>query len=139
MITWALTRLGGFAAPILAQVVLWTGAAALAACAVAGIQTWRLDSAQKAEALAVAQSAAAAAKVEATVQLLNAQKAGEDARTQLAIATALDERPAETRTVVRTVEKAVRDDPTFATARRPAELHALRVRQLAAVDAANAD
>ena len=56
---------------------------------------------------------------------------------QAAIDAALEQRPAEVRTVTRTVERIAREDPTFAAARRPPELARLRVQQLRQVDEAN--
>jgi len=137
--TWILARLAGLAVPVLAQVAMWAIAIALSASAFAGIQTWRIGELKEGIALAQAQAKAAAASAKATVDLLNKERELADLKTEAAISDALAERPAEVRTVTRTVERIAREDPTFAAAVRPAELAALRVRQLAAVDEANAD
>lgn len=132
-----LTRLAGLAAPLLAKAVLALGAVVLALGAALSIQTWRIGELHEAAALAQAQAQAAAATARATVNVLNAERAAADAKTEAAIADALASRPAEVRTVTRTVERIAREDPDFAAARRPAELAALRVRQLRDVDEAN--
>lgn len=132
-----LTRLAGLAAPLLAKAVLALGTTVLFLGTALWFQTWRLTHLQDQFALAEAQAKAAAATARATVNVLNAERAAADAKTEAAIADALASRPAEVRTVTRTVERIAREDPDFAAARRPAELAALRVRQLRDVDEAN--
>lgn len=130
-------KLAGLASPLLAKGVLALGTLVLTLSAALWVQTWRLGDLQDEVALAQAQARAAAATAKATVDLLNAERAAVDAATEQAIAQALKDRPAEVRTVTRTVERIAREDPTFAAAVRPAELAALRVRQLRDVDEAN--
>ena len=132
-----LTKLAGLASPLLAKAVLALGAIVLTLGAALSVQTWRVGELKEAAALQQAQAEAAAASARALVNVLNAEREKADAETQAAIAQALEERPAEVRTVTRTVERIAREDPTFAAAVRPAELAALRVRQLRAVDEAN--
>jgi hypothetical protein len=132
-----LGRLAGLASPLLAKAVLILGTIVLSLGAALSVQTWRLNELQDDFALAQAQAKAAAATAKATVDLLNAQRAEADRKTQEAIDQALAERPAQVRTVTRTVERIAREDPQFAAARRPAELAALRLHQLRGVDEAN--
>ncbi len=139
MLSLILGRLAGFAAPVLAQGVLWLAAACVVLAGCVYVQTWRLNETNETLALAKAQAEAAAASAKATVDVLNAERLAADTKTQAAIAQALEEHPTEIRTVARTVERIARADPTFAACRRPDELHALRVRQLADVDKAIAD
>lgn len=103
------------------------------------IQTFRLREAHEDIEMMELAAKAAKAENEAVVAVLNQQAAGESKRTTEAIEQALADRPAATRTVVRTVKEAVANDPSFAACVRPAELHALRVQQLADVDKAGAD
>ncbi len=137
MLALILTRLAGVASPLLAKVVLALGTIVLVLGTALSVQTWRLGELQESVALEQAQAKAAAASARALVKVLNAERLAHDERTQAAIAQALKDRPAEVRTITRTVERLAREDPVFAAARRPAELHALRVRQLREVDAAN--
>lgn len=137
MLSLILGRLAGFAAPVLAQAVLWLGATCLALAGFAYVQTWRLGESQEAMDLAESQAKAAAASAKATVDVLNAERLASDTKTQDAIEQALAERPADVRTVTRTVERIAREDPKFAACRRPDELHALRVQRLRDVDEAN--
>lgn len=132
-----LTRLAGLASPLLAKAVLTLGAIVLTLGTALWFQTWRLNEANETLALREAQAQAAAATAKATVDVLNAERAAADAATQAAIDEALATRPAEVRTVTRTVERIAREDPGFAAARRPDELAALRLRQLRDVDEAN--
>jgi hypothetical protein len=137
MITAVLGRLAGFASPLLAKAVLGLGTTVLILGTALYVQTWRLSDLQDDVSLAEAQAKAAAASAKALVDVLNAERAAADKATQDAIAQALEDRPAEVRTITRTVERIAREDPTFAAARRPAELAALRVQQLRRVDEAN--
>ncbi len=137
MLALILTRLAGFASPLLAKAVLVLGTIVLALGTALYVQTWRLSDLQDDVALAEAQAQAAAASARALVNVLNAERAAADAKTEAAIAQALEDRPAEVRTITRTVERLARDDPVFAAAVRPPELAALRVRQLRQVDEAN--
>lgn len=137
MLTAILTRLAGVASPLLGKAVLGLGTTVLILGTALYVQTWRLGELQDDVALHEAQAQAAAASAKALVDVLNAERAAADQATQDAIAEALASRPAEVRTITRTVERIAREDPTFAAAVRPAELAALRVRQLREVDAAN--
>lgn len=137
MLALILTRLAGLASPLLAKTVLGLGTTVLILGTALYVQTWRLSDLQDEVALAEAQAQAAAASARALVDVLNAERAATDAKTEAAIAQALKDRSAEVRTITRTVERIAREDPVFAAAVRPAELHALRVRQLREVDAAN--
>lgn len=137
MITALLGRLAGFASPLLAKAVLALGTIVLALGTALYVQTWRLGELQDDVALQEAQTKAAAASLTALVGVLNAERAEQDAKTVAAIKKALKDRPPEVRTVTQTVERLAREDPQFAAAVRPAELAALRVRQLRDVDAAN--
>lgn len=132
-----IARLAALASPLLAKAVLALSTIVLALGAFASIQTWRIGQLKDDAALAQAQAIAAAATAKATVNLLNAERAAADAATQAAIEQALADQPAQVRTITRTVERIAREDPQFADARRPAELAALRVQQLQAVDHAN--
>lgn len=137
VIAWLLARVGGLAAPLLAKLVLALGAAVLTLALALAAQTWRLSELQEAVDLADAQAKAAAATAKALVDVLNRERKAADDATQAAIDAALEQRPAEVRTVTRTVERIAREDPTFAAARRPPELARLRVQQLRQVDEAN--
>jgi len=137
VLTAILTRLAGVASPLLGKAVLGLGTTVLILGTALYVQTWRLGELQDDVALHEAQAKAAAASAKALVGVLNAERAAADQATQDAIAEALASRPAEVRTITRTVERIASEDPTFAAAVRPAELAALRVRQLREVDAAN--
>jgi hypothetical protein len=132
-----LTRLSAVAAPLLAKAVAALGSVVIVLAAALWLQTWRLSEANETAALHEAQARAAAASAKATVDVLNAERAAAEKATQDAIAAALAQRAPEIRTITRTVERIAREDPQFAAARRPAELHALRVQQLRDVDEAN--
>lgn len=135
MIGWLTGRLGVLGAPLIAKGVLILGAIVLTLGTALWVQTWRLGEAQESISLAKAQAEAAIASAKATVDVLNAERATKDAEIQAAITEASKDRPTQTRIV----ERIARADPTFAACRRPDELHAIRVRQLADVDKANAD
>jgi len=137
VITLIIARLAAFAAPLLAKAVVVLGTTVLVVGTFASVQTWRIGQIKDDIALIEAQAKLSAASARALVDVLNAERAAADTQIQDSIAAALADRPAQVRTVTRTVERIARADPDFALARRPAELAALRLQQLADVDKAN--